>query len=101
LYCINDRAEVSTFLKKNPFLTNLLVEVHHKVREYFGKGTQVILEMFDDPEEPEFRMLNAFIITSLTPKEAHVILDRFDREWWLEAYPRSQGYINISFKYAS
>ncbi len=101
LYHMDDVKEVFDFLKEHPFLPELLVEAHRKIEGYFGKGTRIILEMFDDPEEPEFRMLNAFIVTKLTPREAHLILDRFDKEWWLDVYPRSQGYINISFSYAS
>jgi hypothetical protein len=101
LYRIKNRIEVFDFIQKTPALSNLLVEAYRKIEEYFGKNTQVSLDVFNDPEEPEFRMLNALITTNRTAKEARRILDRFDTEWWLEMYPRSQGYINVSLSYSS
>lgn len=99
LYAFRRHAKVSQFLEKFPFLARILVEAYGKFGNYFEPYPQVFLEIVTDPEAPDDHELFALIYTSLTPDEALDRLDRFDRDWWLDASRTSQGKLCIDVEF--
>lgn len=99
LYEFRGYTDVSAFLRANPFLTTLLLEACWKVKECFGRGVPVALEVFTDPEQGNGKELFALILTDLNPEEALRGLSRLDDEWWLEASPRARCLLNIDIEY--
>lgn len=95
LYIFREPKEVSRFLEDNPFLILLLLEAYGQIERYFEPYPQVFLEVVTDPEASDDHELFALIYTSLTPNEALDRLDRFDRDWWLDASRISQGKLCI------
>ena len=85
----------------HPYLEKLLLETHGKIREYFGPGTPVALEVFTDYESSgeDQGPLFAIIQTNLTYCEASGLLDRLDEEWWLDALPRGEGNLIVSMDF--
>lgn len=90
---------VEDFLKENPFLVRLLFDAYDRIREYFGPGTRLALEVISDPEAEEERELFLFIQTRLPPKAARTLLAVLDREWWLDAMLDAKGEMTISLEY--
>lgn len=102
LYHFRGEAEVSNFLRENPYLLELLKEARHKIPTYFGDEAGVFLEVFYDPEDSEESgMLNTRIAVDMPLEDARRILDRLDDDWWLEVCERSNGRMNIFLDYAS
>jgi hypothetical protein len=99
LYIFREPKEVSRFLEDNPFLILLLLEAYGQIERYFGPYPQVFLEVVTDPEAPDDRELFALIYTGLTPDEALDGLDRFDRNWWLDASQTAQGKLCIDVEF--
>ncbi len=99
LYTFRRHAKVSQFLEKFPFLAPLLVEAYSKFGNYFGPHPRVFLEIVTDPEAPDDHELFALIYTNLAPDEALDRLDRFDREWWLDASHKAQGRICVDVEF--
>jgi hypothetical protein len=99
LYTFRGRAEVSWFLEKYPFLVPLLMEAYSKFGNYFGPYPRAFLEIVIDPEVPDDRELFALVCTSLMPDEALDRLDRFDRDWWLDASQTTQGKLCIDVEF--
>jgi len=102
LYQFRDYARVEEFLRANPSLTGLLLEAHKKIRDYFGTGTPIALEVFTDyegeSESGEEGPLFALILTDLPWEEASNRLDRLDEEWWIDAMPRD-GLLIVSIEF--
>lgn len=99
LYTFRRRVEVSRFLERHPFLVPVLWEAYSKFRNYFGSYPQVFLEVVTDPEAPDDYELFALICTSLTPDETLDRLDRFDRDWWLDASHAAQGKLCVDVEF--
>jgi hypothetical protein len=99
LYTFRRQAKVSQFLEEFPFLVPLLVEAYSKFGHYFGPYPRAFLEIVTDPEAPDDHELFALIYTSLTPDEALDRLDRFDRDWWLDASQTTQGKLCIDVEF--
>jgi hypothetical protein len=99
LYDIEDSEAVTAFLTQNAFLRDLLVEAHGKIVEFFGEGTNVHLELVDDPDLGEDRQLYAVIFTSLATKDAIPLQESLDNAWWLDNLERASGKFNIIVEY--
>ena len=99
LYIFRKPKEVSRFLEDNPFLIQLLLEAYGQIGRHFRPYPQVFLETVTDPETPDDRELFALICTSLTPEEALDVLDRFDRDWWLDKSHTAQGNLCIDIEF--
>ena len=79
-----DRVAVIKFLQAHPELMETLFEGQMLVEKHFGVGQGYRLEMSTDPENEELRQqLVVYIRTSLSVKDAHYRLERFDEEWTL------------------
>ncbi len=99
LYTFKERAKVTFFLERNPFLVPLLREAYDELDNYFPYSP-LLLRVFTYPEETNDEQLIMLISTNLSPKEAFANLERFDKIWWLEAIERSDGKlcINVGFE---
>ena len=98
-YIFRNRSEVINFTVNNSFLLQSLHEACEQIRNFFGKSTQVVLEVVTDPEFAEDQELVIFIRTYLSPDEAFEKLEQFDDEWWLDvpATVRKKLCIDVEF----
>lgn len=78
-------------------LVTLLFQAIERIREIFGHETVVVVEAveFDDGD----RQVVAGIETRLQPEDALGLMDRFDREWWLDSSPRAENQLIIDLEY--
>ncbi len=83
-YILRGHSEVPEFLADNSFLLPVLQDAHKQIKNYFGKSTQIVLEVVTDPEVAEDQELLIFIRTSLSPDKAFKKLKEFDKGWWLD-----------------
>ncbi len=88
----NSDGDISTLglIEADENLGRLMREVYEKVKEYFGSGDKLFLEITEGLEETENSKLSnkeflVFIPTSLTPEKAIERLRKFDENWWLDA----------------
>lgn len=91
--------EAVRFLAENDFLTGLLNEAVSHLYAVFGLNVHVRLELSVDPDHGANRELFARILTSLSPREALALLERFDNGWWLDASPRSNYLLTFALRY--
>lgn len=96
MYECSEAANV--FLQANAFLRDVLNEATPMLEHYFGHGVQADLDVFTDPDQGTKELI-ARILTTLGPKEALEILDRFDNGWWFDASPRSDYLLTFALRY--
>ncbi len=94
LYTLRGREEVLRFIESHPFLLPLLLEAYNEIGNHFPRS-QVFLEVATDPEAIVEDQLVLFVATDLPPDEAVDTLERFDRDWWLNALDQAQGKLCI------
>lgn len=101
-YKFREAKEVFLFLKKNPFLVQILKAAPAEICKYFANQT-LFLEVIRDAENKAEVHLTLFIATSL---EAEQALEKFDRlfyDWWLKnltAMPESKrGILNLNLEF--
>lgn len=99
IYKFRAPSEVRTFLQRNLFLVDLLLEAYEVTQTFFGRNAQISLEVVEDPEASNGRELFALIQTSLPPNDARARLKRLDREWWLDAMLQAQCKMTIDMEY--
>jgi hypothetical protein len=63
--------------------------------QYFGKSSQVLLELVKDPEVQDSFELFGYIVTYLSPEDAGNRLRQFDREWFLTQVHQAKGLLNF------
>lgn len=98
-YQFKDYSEVRAFLNSNAFLIPLLREAHYRIKSQFGFDTEIVLEIFTDPESKDSRKLFALIFTALPVDEALERLKRLDQEWWLDTITRAKERLSIDVEY--
>ena len=83
-YTFNNPIEVKRFLLAYDYLIGPLFEAYKHIKQIFGENiVDVCLECDKDPEE-DFEGLSAIIKTNLSPELSLDLLDKFDKEWWLD-----------------
>lgn len=97
---VREGLAVENFLQENSFLGSLLFEAYEEVRNHFGFGVRIALEIVADPEAQEDQQLFVVIRTKFPPKAARVLLSGLDQDWWLDALLKAQGKMGISLEYA-
>jgi hypothetical protein len=85
LYNIRRESEVFKFLEDKPAIVSLVLEVHERIKDYFGASTELFLEVIADPDAAEDYELVIFVHTNLSPDDAFSMLELLDEEWWLDA----------------
>lgn len=81
---LKSEPQLESFLHGRFGLAPLLLQMRDKIRESFGPGPRIALEILVDPEfreEPELFLVIKFRGTA---DEAYALLDGFDRGWWSE-----------------
>lgn len=91
-YTFNNSIEVKRFLLVHDHLINPLFEAYKHIKEIFGLGVDVYLEIHRDPEE-DFEGLFVVVKTNLSPEKSLDLLDKFDEEWFLDNVSNEIGSI--------
>jgi len=99
IFQFRDYTAVSTFIQQNAFLTGLLFEIHRVIGEYFGPHTQIVLEVFTDPEAGNDQQLFVLIQTELEPEQAIEQLEKFYDGWWLSVLDQAQYKMSVDVEY--
>lgn len=94
-FVIAEPRHVESFIRLNPFVGPLLLQVDAAVGRYFGQGTPVRLEVIRDADAGSDELF-AFIETNLEPELAMRCLREFDMEWWLEHAPMGRSKLIVS-----
>lgn len=82
-YGYRDRERVLDYLSRHPHLVEILREADSEIAKRFGEATKVTLVVEDDVDQIDVETLWGFIRTTLSVRDAHDLLDRLDREWWI------------------
>jgi hypothetical protein len=99
LYSLPDANRIREFIIAHQQLADLLIEAYPLIEKHFGLGTEVVLEVFVDPEEEDFVELFGNIRTSLSPEAALEQLDKFDEEWFLDQIEKTDGKLNFNIEF--
>ncbi|MFQ5795287.1 MAG: hypothetical protein ACE5JP_09590 [Candidatus Bipolaricaulia bacterium] len=99
LFIFQDVMKVTGFIRKYPFLTDLLEEAYVEIQKHFGSNSEVFLELVADPEVQGLVELFGYIAIDLTPEEAGKRLQRFDHEWYFKQLPQVKGRLNFDVKF--
>jgi hypothetical protein len=90
--------DVKQFVETHPVLVPVVSSAREKFMEYFGAETR--LEIFTDPEDNQSTpKLFALALTPLSVKDASVLLDRLDEDWWLAQPYEVRRLMNIDVQY--
>jgi hypothetical protein len=90
---------IGAFLERYPDVAPLLLEIRSAIKRFFGEE-RVSLELFYDPEcEIEDPELFVNILTQFPAGEALKRLKRFDHEWWLEKFKKTDAPLVVSIKH--
>jgi len=100
-YQLRGHEQLAAFLRKHPFLLDLLAEAPGQIGQHFGPEVQLALEVFSDPEAEDEEEAFILILTDLPPEQARSRLDQLDEEWWLDASQAAGGLLNIDVEYLS
>lgn len=91
---LRDEVSVRAYLRKYPFLFTILFEAKKQVDRIFGEKTKTVLQVSFDPNDLSSQLF-IVIPTALNAKQALVLLDQLDHEWWLEAAKRTDFRLNF------
>ncbi len=95
----NSSLEVRSFLRKNPFLVNIIEEAIEKIKHVFQEE-KLKLAVENDPEiSTDSRVLFLRIFTKKSPKETIELLGKLNEEWWLEAKTKTNQKLIIEEEY--
>jgi len=90
-YTFRREGEVLQYLRRYPSVVEVLMEARDVVRQFFGEGTHLVLEVITDYEDRTWQDLWILIYTDLESNQARVVLHEFFRKWWFEA-DKKAGY---------
>jgi len=98
-YTLREPQEVLHFLNKHSFLIPLLLEAPDKIHHYFPDAP-LYLAIAIDPESslPDSDELVILIETDIDADESVDRFLEFDRAWWGNVEPRSQGKMFIDLE---
>lgn len=99
LYRFRDATTFLLYLARYSFLREPLRDAYYKITEFFP-GSDIFLELAQDPESEEDPSVIAWISTSLDADEAFEQLRKFDQDWFLSALSQFRGKfsINVDFR---
>jgi hypothetical protein len=93
-------AAADALLQANTDLVPLLGEACQRLGELFGPEATFVLERFDDPESPEEApRLFLVVHTGMEPDEAHEALQRFYRDYWIDASASVVGRLEVTVEF--
>jgi hypothetical protein len=82
-------------LRENEHLGGLLLEAYEVIRDLYGPGTRVALEVVADPDAPGNEELFVLIRSRFPPKVARALLSALDQGWWRNASPTARGKLEL------
>lgn len=94
-YQIEKESEVISFVRKYPFLMNILTEAPNQIHRIFGKDVTLCLELHHDPEEG-WDELFIVIKSPYAAEEAIRRENQLAEEWFLDRMEAAQGKLNIT-----
>lgn len=94
-YQIENEEEVISFVKKHPFLVNVIEEAPYQIYRIFGRDVTVCLELHHDPEEG-WDELFIVIKSAYSAEEAIGLENRLSQEWFLDKIKETKGKLNIT-----
>jgi hypothetical protein len=94
-YVMVDKDEVKNFIYNHPFLIPILREAPENIKNIFGKGTILILEIILDSEE-NYRELFIVIKSKYKSKKARQLMDKLDSKWFLGKINQTKGKLCIT-----
>lgn len=98
-YEIRNPSEIATFLSENKSLIDLLEEIPHRLRKFFGKNVKLAVELFAEPEMSASKEIFVLVVTKKDAQSARSKMDEFDRNWWLENMDKANCKLNVSLEY--
>ena len=99
-YHFQQPEEVRSYLVDHPVLLGILVEGLAQIPRVIMSDRPITLDVVWDPgSERDKGQLVALIPTRLHPDEARPHLARLDEEWWVDAFRRADGQMNIDLAY--
>ena len=98
-YEFRNSPAVKEFIRKNEYLTELLLEARQRIREYFGPDVSAALDVIREPGAKNGGRLFVLILTTLRPKEAVSRLEELDQGWWLDVILAARGKLTIDIDY--
>ncbi len=89
MYTVHNSQVVELFIEDYPHLFPILTDAYEHIVKIFGKAfIAAELRHETEPDEEneanDLEYLSVLIKTTLQPKEAHKLQDKFDDEWWLD-----------------
>jgi hypothetical protein len=100
VYEFRDEPAVRAFLADNVDLFPVLSEIPERIPDYFPTDQRLALEVFEDPEnEAAPPQLVVYVPTRLRPPKARETLNRFSRDWWLDAFRRAGLRLAVDIEY--
>ena len=97
-YILKNPEEIRNFLFENDYLIPVLYVAPEFIKKYFP-DSQIELEVYRDPEIPEWKRLFVYIVVKVEPEEALEIMNKLEDEWWLDAMVKTKGKMGLLFKY--
>ncbi|HET6386012.1 MAG TPA: hypothetical protein VFJ58_21680 [Armatimonadota bacterium] len=77
---------VHRYLCNNQELLSAVLEAWEEINSRFPGASQV-LDLVDDPEIENYRLLVLYIVTSLPQDDVYARMDRLYEDWWLDREP--------------
>ena len=92
--------QVHAYLHRNPDLVSPLVEIGQMITGFLPSPWRPYLEPMSDPEDEHSKgTLFVVVPTKLKPEEVGPILDRMHQTWWLDAFRKAGGRLNIDIEF--
>jgi len=96
LYILNNETKVKTFLKRNPFLIDILLSAENEIREVLEENISSLeLELHKDPEEDFEKLFLVVKTTNASPEKLIGLLEKIDDEWYLNLDYETRKNFNI------
>jgi len=83
------------FLLRHKFLIPILSQAPEHIRDIFGYGTKLSLDLDRDPEG-KFEELFVVVKTMGSTEEAIDLLGKLDEAWFLKVLPKTRNQLNIT-----
>jgi hypothetical protein len=96
VYVFEDATKVRSFLEDHPSVPDFLLEAVPSLRESFGDGA--ILQLQISPDEDVPLTIYAIALWNGTLDDARVALNKFDASWWTANGPKASGRVVVDYQ---
>lgn len=84
MYNIAHTDSVFSFLEDYPHLEPILSDAYEHLVKHFGNSITAIELTFEVDENTDEEYLLVLVKSTIPPKDALKLMDRFDDDWWLD-----------------